>query len=102
MTRYEAFFDIELRYRQRYVDLIVNAEVRDVFIKRTKMVQTRRDYMNQRGYLEVETPILQPVYGGASARPFKTHHNAPDMPVSLRIANQLYPTRLTAGGCDGG
>ncbi|HLR90245.1 MAG TPA: lysine--tRNA ligase [Balneolaceae bacterium] len=101
ITRYDAFSDKELRYRQRYVDLIVNPEVRDVFIKRTKMVQTMRDYMNQRGYLEVETPILQPVYGGASARPFKTHHNALDMPLYLRIANELYLKRLIVGGFDG-
>ncbi|HAW81059.1 MAG TPA: lysine--tRNA ligase, partial [Balneola sp.] len=87
---YDAFADKELRYRQRYVDLIVNPEVRDTFRKRTKLVQTMRNFMNERGYLEVETPILQPVYGGASARPFVTHHNSLDMDLYLRIANELY------------
>ncbi len=98
---YDAFSDKELRYRQRYVDLIVNPQVRNTFIKRTKMVQAMRDYMNQLGYLEVETPILQPVYGGASARPFVTHHNALDMQLYLRIANELYLKRLIVGGFDG-
>ena len=98
---YDAFADKELRYRQRYVDLVVNPDVRDAFVKRTRMVQTMRDYMNQFGYLEVETPILQPIYGGASARPFMTHHNALDMQLYLRIANELYLKRLIVGGFDG-
>jgi lysyl-tRNA synthetase class 2 len=98
---YDAFADKELRYRQRYVDLIVNPKIRKTFIQRTKLVQTMRDFMNDLGYLEVETPILQPIYGGASARPFKTHHNALDMPLYLRIANELYLKRLIVGGFDG-
>lgn len=101
VVTYDAFSDKELRYRQRYVDLVVNPDVRDAFVKRTVMVQAMRDYMNERGYLEVETPILQPIYGGASARPFKTHHNALDMPLYLRIANELYLKRLIVGGFDG-
>lgn len=98
---YDAFTDPEQRYRQRYVDLIVNPEVRDVFIKRTQLVNTIREYLNDRSYLEVETPILQPMYGGAAARPFKTHHNTLDMPLYLRIANELYLKRLIVGGFDG-
>lgn len=98
---YDTFADKELRYRQRYVDLIVNPEVRDTFRKRTHMVQSMRNFMNDRGYLEVETPILQPVYGGASARPFVTHHNTLDMDLYLRIANELYLKRLIVGGFDG-
>ncbi len=98
---YDAFADKELRYRQRYVDLIVNTEVRDTFRKRTQLVQTMRNFMNDRGYLEVETPILQPVYGGASAKPFVTHHNSLDMDLYLRIANELYLKRLIVGGFDG-
>lgn len=98
---YDAFADKELRYRQRYVDLIVNTEVRDTFRKRTKLVQTMRNFMNDRGYMEVETPILQPVYGGASAKPFVTHHNSLDMDLYLRIANELYLKRLIVGGFDG-
>jgi len=98
---YDAFTDKEQRYRQRYLDLIVNPEVRDVFRKRTEMVQAMRDYMNDKGYLEVETPILQPIYGGASAEPFETYHNALDMKLYLRIANELYLKRLIVGGYDG-
>ena len=98
---YDAFSDKELRYRQRYVDLIVNPEVKETFILRTKMVQSMRNFMNEQGYLEVETPILQPIYGGASARPFVTHHNTLDMDLYLRIANELYLKRLIVGGFDG-
>ena len=98
---YDAFSDKEQRYRQRYVDLLINPEVRDVFKKRTKMVQVIRDFINSHGYLEVETPVLQPVYGGASAKPFVTHHNALDMDLYLRIANELYLKRLIVGGFDG-
>ena len=98
---YDAFADKEQRYRQRYVDLIVNPEVRDVFRKRTQMVQAMRDFLNDKGYLEVETPILQPVYGGAAAKPFVTRHNALDMDLYLRIANELYLKRLIVGGFDG-
>jgi lysyl-tRNA synthetase, class II len=101
IVTYSAFTDKELRYRQRYVDLVVNPEVKETFIKRTKIVQAMRDFMNRRGYLEVETPILQPVYGGAAARPFVTHHNALDMKLYLRIANELYLKRLIVGGFDG-
>lgn len=98
---YDAFTDKEQRYRQRYLDLIVNPEVREVFRKRTEMVRAMRDTMNEKGWLEVETPILQPVYGGASARPFVTHHKALDMELYLRIANELYLKRLIVGGYDG-
>lgn len=98
---HDAFSDKEQRYRQRYVDLIVNPSVREIFRKRTDMVQSIRNYLNRSGYLEVETPVLQPIYGGASARPFKTHHNALDMPLYLRIANELYLKRLIVGGFDG-
>lgn len=84
---YDAFSDPELRYRQRYVDLIVNPHVKEAFIKRTHLTNSMRSYLNDRGYLEVETPILQPLYGGAAARPFKTHHNTLDMTLYLRIAN---------------
>ncbi|MBK9254042.1 MAG: lysine--tRNA ligase [Saprospiraceae bacterium] len=98
---YDAFTDPEQRYRQRYVDLVVNPEVRDVFVKRTKMYQSMREYLNEKGYLEVETPILQPLYGGAAARPFTTHHNTLDMKLYLRIANELYLKRLIVGGFDG-
>jgi lysyl-tRNA synthetase class 2 len=98
---YDPFSDKELRYRQRYVDLVVNPEVRDVFIKRTKIIKALRDFLDARGYLEVETPILQPIYGGASARPFITHHNALDVDLYLRIADELYLKRLIAGGMDG-
>jgi len=98
---YDAFTDPEQRYRQRYVDLVVNPQVRDAFIKRTQLVQAMRNYLNDKGYLEVETPILQPLYGGAAARPFKTHHNTLDMTLYLRIANELYLKRLIVGGFDG-
>lgn len=98
---YDAFTDPEKRYRQRYVDLVVNPEVKEAFIKRTKLTNSMREYLNNRGYLEVETPILQPIYGGASARPFKTHHNTLDMPLYLRIANELYLKRIIVGGFDG-
>ncbi|RMI02877.1 MAG: lysine--tRNA ligase [Calditrichaeota bacterium] len=98
---FDAFADKELRYRQRYVDLIVNPEVREVFVKRSQIISTMREFLNRRGYLEVETPILQPIYGGASARPFVTHHNALDMKLYLRIANELYLKRLIVGGFEG-
>jgi len=98
---YDAVSDPELRYRQRYVDLIVNPHVRDVFRKRAQLVNSMRKYLDAKGYLEVETPILQPLYGGAAARPFKTHHNALDMTLYLRIANELYLKRLIVGGYDG-
>ncbi|TNE71218.1 lysine--tRNA ligase [bacterium] len=98
---FDAFADKELRYRMRYVDLIVNPQVRETFRKRTKLVQVMREHMNELGFLEVETPILQPIYGGASARPFVTHHNALDMKLYMRIANELYLKRLIVGGFDG-
>ncbi|MEI6346909.1 MAG: lysine--tRNA ligase [Bacteroidota bacterium] len=98
---WDAFTDPEQRYRMRYLDLIVNPEVKETFIKRTKLVNTMREFLNEKGYLEVETPILQPIYGGAAARPFKTHHNTLDMPLYLRIANELYLKRLIVGGFDG-
>jgi lysyl-tRNA synthetase, class II len=98
---YDAFKDPEQRYRQRYVDLIVNPEVKDVFRKRSQLMTSMRNYLNDRGYMEVETPILQPLYGGAAARPFKTHHNTLDMTLYLRIANELYLKRLIVGGYEG-
>lgn len=98
---YDAFTDPEQRYRQRYVDLIVNPEVKDIFIKRTKVFNAMRDFFNERGYLEVDTPVLQSIPGGAAARPFVTHHNALDIPLYLRIANELYLKRLIVGGFDG-
>lgn len=101
VVRHDAFSDPEQRYRQRYVDLVVNPQVKDTFIKRTKLVNSMREYLNKKDYLEVETPILQPLYGGAAARPFKTHHNTLDMTLYLRIANELYLKRLIVGGFKG-
>ena len=98
---YDTFTDPELRHRQRYVDLIVNEHVRDTFVKRTKMFNAMRDFFNHRGYLEVDTPVLQSIPGGAAARPFTTHHNALNMPLYLRIANELYLKRLIVGGFEG-
>ena len=98
---HDAFTDPELRYRQRYVDLVVNPHVKDVFIKRTKLFQAMRNFFNNAGYLEVETPILQSIPGGAAARPFVTHHNALSIPLYMRIANELYLKRLIVGGFDG-
>ncbi|MFT5024458.1 MAG: lysyl-tRNA synthetase class 2 [Glaciecola sp.] len=98
---HDAFTDPELRYRQRYVDLVVNPQVKDVFVKRTKLFNAMRQYFNDAGYFEVETPILQPIPGGAAARPFVTHHNALDVPLYMRIANELYLKRLIVGGFDG-
>ncbi len=98
---YDAFTDPEQRYRQRYVDMIVNPRVRQTFRQRSQLMQSMREFLNEKGYLEVETPILQPLYGGAAARPFKTHHNTLDMTLYLRIANELYLKRLIVGGFDG-
>ncbi|MBK6840415.1 MAG: lysine--tRNA ligase [Bacteroidetes bacterium] len=98
---FDAFTDPEMRYRQRYVDLIVNPQVKEAFLKRTALTNSMRHFLNAKGYLEVETPILQPLYGGAAARPFKTHHNTLDMTLYLRIANELYLKRLIVGGFDG-
>ncbi|MEZ5195275.1 MAG: lysine--tRNA ligase [Bacteroidales bacterium] len=98
---WDAFTDPEQRYRQRYLDLIVNPHVKDVFVKRAQLTNSMRSFLNKKGYLEVETPILQPLYGGAAARPFKTHHNTLDMTLYLRIANELYLKRLIVGGYDG-
>ena len=98
---YDAFEDPELRYRQRYVDLVVNEGVKDIFIKRTKVYNSMREYFNGHGYMEVETPILQSIPGGAAARPFITHHNALDIPLYLRIADELYLKRLIVGGFEG-
>jgi lysyl-tRNA synthetase class 2 len=98
---YDSFSDPEQRYRMRYVDLIVNPQVKNTFLKRTKITNTIRSFFNDKGYLEVETPILQPIPGGAAARPFVTHHNALNIPLYLRIANELYLKRLIVGGLDG-
>ena len=98
---YDSFEDPELRYRQRYVDLAVNDGVKDIFIKRTKVYNSMREYFNEKGYIEVETPILQAIPGGAAARPFITHHNALDMPLYMRIASELYLKRLIVGGFEG-
>jgi lysyl-tRNA synthetase class 2 len=98
---HDAFNDAELRYRMRYVDLVVNPQVKEVFLKRTKLFSAMRNFFNEAGYLEVETPILQAIPGGAAARPFMTHHNALDIPLYMRIANELYLKRLIVGGFDG-
>ncbi len=100
-TVYDPFGDKELRYRRRYVDLTVNPQVREVFVKRAKIIKTIRDFFDDRNYLEVETPVLQPLYGGAFARPFVAHHNALDIDLYLRIADELYLKRLVVGGFDG-
>lgn len=99
--KYDEVTDAEFRYRQRYVDLIINPHVREVFRKRTRLMNVMRQYLDAKNYLEVETPILQPLYGGAAARPFKTHHNTLDMTLYMRIANELYLKRLIVGGYDG-
>lgn len=98
---YDAVTDVEFRYRQRYADLIVNPQTKDIFIKRAKIISTMRKVFDEKGWLEVETPILQPIHGGAAARPFNTHHNTLDMPLYMRIANELYLKRLIVGGFDG-
>ncbi len=98
---YDAFTDPEMRYRQRYADLVVNSHVKEVFVKRTKLFTAMRSFFNEAGYFEVETPVLQPIPGGAAARPFITHHNALDVPLYMRIANELYLKRLIVGGFDG-
>jgi len=100
-NKYDEFTDPELRYRQRYVDLTVNPHVKETFLKRIKLMNVMRNYFNDQGWLEVETPILQPIHGGAAARPFATHHNSLDMPLYMRIANELYLKRLIVGGFDG-
>jgi len=100
-TVFDQFADKELRYRQRYVDLIVNPEIKDVFIKRSKIISSMRNFLDSSGYLEVETPVLQPLYGGAAARPFITHHNTLDVDLYLRIADELYLKRLIVGGFNG-
>src|SRR5699024_10074318 len=98
--KYHGLKDQDLRYRQRYVDLIVNPEVKDAFLTRTKALKALRSYLDERGFLEVETPILNTIAGGANARPFVTHHNTLDIPMYMRIANELYLKRLIVGGFD--
>ena len=98
---FDSFTDPELRFRQRYVDLVVNPHVREIFLKRTRIFNAMRQFFNDRGYIEVDTPVLQPIPGGAAARPFITHHNALDIPLYLRIANELYLKRLIVGGFEG-
>lgn len=98
---HDAFADKEMRYRKRYIDLVVNSEIRDVFVKRAQIISGIRNYFDSRGWLEVETPVLQPQYGGATARPFITHHNALDIPLYMRIATELYLKRLIVGGFEG-
>jgi lysyl-tRNA synthetase class 2 len=98
---HDAFSDVEMRYRQRYVDLIVNKGVKETFIARAKIIQAMRDFFLDKGYIEVDTPVLQSIPGGAAARPFATHHNALDIPLYLRIANELYLKRLIVGGFEG-
>ena len=100
-NKYDEFTDPELRYRQRYVDLVVNPSVRNIFIKRSKIVSSMRSFFDAKGWLEVETPVLQPIHGGAAAAPFATHHNALDTPLYMRIANELYLKRLIVGGFEG-
>lgn len=100
-TVFDEVTEKEFRYRQRYVDLTVNPHVREVFVQRARMITAIRKFLDEQGFIEVETPVLQPVYGGASARPFKTHHNALDMPLYMRIADELYLKRCIAGGFDG-
>ncbi|WP_445954719.1 amino acid--tRNA ligase-related protein, partial [Yeosuana sp.] len=98
---FDAFTDPEQRFRQRYADLVVNPQVKNVFIKRTKLFNAMREFFNNAGYFEVETPVLQPIPGGAAARPFITHHNSLNIPLYMRIANELYLKRLIVGGFDG-